>query len=79
MELLRQQFLSQCLLVPLRWAAQGGSRPPTPWGELFKSYGDGQVVMPGMEPKTVVQAALGLGTLAAMLGLGAWWLRKKAR
>jgi uncharacterized protein (DUF362 family) len=51
----------------------------TPWGKLFKSYGDGQVVMPGMEPKTVVQAAVGLGALAAVLGLGAWWLGKKAR
>ena len=51
----------------------------TPWGKLFKSYGDGQVVMPGMEPKTVVQAALGLGALAAVLGLGAWWLRGRPR
>jgi hypothetical protein len=32
---------------------------------LFKSYGDGQVVMPGMEPKTVVQAGVGLAALAA--------------
>jgi hypothetical protein len=36
----------------------------TPWGRLFKSYGDGQVVMPGMEPKTVVQAAVGLAVVA---------------
>lgn len=28
----------------------------TKWGQLFSSYGDGEVVMPGMEPKTVVQA-----------------------
>jgi len=39
----------------------------TPWGKLFQSYGDGRVVMPGMEPKTVVQAAVGLGILAAAL------------
>ena len=51
----------------------------TPWGKLFQSYGDGQVVMPGMEPKTVVQAAVGLGTLAAVLGLGAWWLKGRSR
>jgi len=25
----------------------------TPWGRLFKQYGDGNVVLPGMEPKTV--------------------------
>jgi uncharacterized protein (DUF362 family) len=37
----------------------------TRWGQLFQSYGDGEVVMPGMEPKTVLQAAAGLGVLAA--------------
>jgi uncharacterized protein (DUF362 family) len=37
----------------------------TRWGQLFRSYGDGQVVMPGMEPKTVVQAGIGLAALAA--------------
>jgi uncharacterized protein (DUF362 family) len=37
----------------------------TKWGQLFKSYGDGEVVMPGMEPKTVAQAAAGLTILAA--------------
>jgi uncharacterized protein (DUF362 family) len=51
----------------------------TPWGKLFQSYGDGQVVMPGMEPKTVVQAAVGLGALALVLGLGAWWLKDRSR
>ena len=35
------------------------------WGKLFESYGDGKVVMPGMEPKTVVQAGVGLAALAA--------------
>jgi len=48
------------------------------WGQLFKSYGDGQVVMPGMEPKTVVQAGIGLAALvSAGLGL-AYLLRRKA-
>jgi uncharacterized protein (DUF362 family) len=42
----------------------------TPWGKLFASYGDGQVVMPGVERKTVLQAALGAGLLAAA-GIGA--------
>jgi uncharacterized protein (DUF362 family) len=41
----------------------------TRWGQLFKSYGNGEVVMPGMEPKTVVQAAAGLGAITAA-GLG---------
>ncbi|MGD2159273.1 MAG: DUF362 domain-containing protein [Anaerolineales bacterium] len=37
------------------------------WGQLFKEYGDGEVVMPGMEPKTVTQAVVGLTMLAAAL------------
>ncbi len=42
----------------------------TKWGKLFQSYGDGQVVMPGMQPKTVIQAAAGLGaSLAGLAGL----------
>ena len=39
----------------------------TKWGKLFKAYGDGQVVMPGMEPKTVVQAAVGVLALLTIL------------
>lgn len=43
----------------------------TKWGQLFASYGDGQVVLPGMEPKTVKQALVGLTLLtAAAIGLG---------
>jgi uncharacterized protein (DUF362 family) len=49
----------------------------TQWGQLFKSYGDGQVVMPGMEPKTIKQAALGLALLGAAAGAGAWLLLRK--
>ncbi|HLB64535.1 MAG TPA: DUF362 domain-containing protein [Anaerolineales bacterium] len=41
----------------------------TRWGELFRQYGDGKVVMPGMEPKTVVQAAAAL-VLLAILAVG---------
>jgi uncharacterized protein (DUF362 family) len=48
-----------------------------PWGQLFASYGDGRVVMPGMEPRTVVQAAVAVGLLAAAAGGLAWMLRKK--
>lgn len=49
----------------------------TEWGKLFESYGDGTVVMPGMEPKTVVQAVAGL-TMVAVAALGAaYMLRRK--
>lgn len=47
----------------------------TPWGQLFKQYGDGQVVMPGMEPKTVVQAVIGLVALLALIIIGTVMLR----
>lgn len=39
----------------------------TPWGQLFKNYGNGEVVMPGMEPKTVVQAGVFAAALVAFL------------
>ena len=37
----------------------------TKWGQMFKNYGDGDVVMPGVEPKTIKQALAGLTILAA--------------
>jgi uncharacterized protein (DUF362 family) len=40
-----------------------------PWGQLFQSYGDGEVVMPGMEPKTVVQTMVGI-VVAAIIAIG---------
>ena len=36
----------------------------TKWGQMFKNYGDGEVVLPGMEPKTIKQAIVGLTLLA---------------
>jgi len=43
----------------------------TRWGQMFASYGDGTVVMPGMQPRTVVQATVGLAVLAvALAGVG---------
>jgi len=39
----------------------------TKWGQLFKKYGDGKVVMPGMEPKTVAVALGGLATFVLAL------------
>jgi uncharacterized protein (DUF362 family) len=50
----------------------------TRWGKLFESYGDGRVVMPGMEPKTVVQAAVGLAVLAAAIAGGVYMLRRRS-
>ena len=50
----------------------------TKWGQLFKSYGDGDVVMPGMEPKTVVQAGIGLAAVAAAVFAAAYYLRKRS-
>jgi len=49
----------------------------TQWGRLFQSYGDGQVVMPGMEPKTVVQAVAGLTILTAAALGAAYLLRRR--
>jgi uncharacterized protein (DUF362 family) len=49
----------------------------TRWGRLFQAYGDGNVVMPGMERKTVVQAALGLAAVLALtIGGAALLLRR---
>ncbi len=39
----------------------------TPWGRLFRSYGDGEVVMPGMEPKTVLQAVAWLALAVVII------------
>ncbi|HEY9077390.1 MAG TPA: DUF362 domain-containing protein [Anaerolineaceae bacterium] len=49
----------------------------TPWGQLFKSYGDGEVVLPGMEPRTVIQAAVGLTAAAALAGGLIWLVTRK--
>ncbi len=43
----------------------------TKWGQLFADYGDGKVVMPGMEPKTVAVAAGGIAALAVLVGAAA--------
>jgi uncharacterized protein (DUF362 family) len=51
----------------------------TPWGKLFNEYGNGEVVLPGMEPKTVVQAAVGIGLLTAALGSLFYLISKKKK
>jgi hypothetical protein len=49
----------------------------TEWGQLFRRYGDGQVVMPGAEPRTTaIAAAAALGLLIAG---GALLLGRRAR
>ncbi len=51
----------------------------TEWGQKFKNYGDGEVVLPGMETKTVLQAIVGLTIIVAtMMGLGRLFRRGKS-
>ncbi len=50
----------------------------TKWGRTFADYGDGSVVMPGVEPKTVKQAVVALTLMsAAAIALGYSLTRKK--
>jgi uncharacterized protein (DUF362 family) len=49
----------------------------TKWGRMFREYGDGEVVMPGMEPKTAGIALGGLAVGAALVG--AMLLRGRGR
>ena len=55
----------------------------TKWGRMFAEYGADAglrgAVMPGMEPKTVKTAALGLTALVAAIGTGAWWLSRRRK
>ena len=50
----------------------------TRWGKLFQSYGDGSVVMPGMEPKTIMQAVVGL-TILTTAALGTAYLLRRRK
>jgi uncharacterized protein (DUF362 family) len=49
----------------------------TPWGQLFQSYGDGSVVMPGMQPKTVIQAGIGLAVLGVAAAALVYALKRR--
>lgn len=51
----------------------------TKWGQHFKDYGNGEVVLPGMERKTVLQAVAGLTILAALSGGLIWLLQQRKR
>lgn len=46
----------------------------TKWGQFFKNYGDGEVVMPGIEPQTAAIALGGAALLAGGLLWGLWRL-----
>jgi hypothetical protein len=48
----------------------------TKWGQLFTRYGDGEVVMPGMRPQTVITAGAGLLALLGAIFAGLFWLRR---
>ncbi|MGD0002685.1 MAG: DUF362 domain-containing protein [Anaerolineaceae bacterium] len=51
----------------------------TPWGQLFAAYGNGEVVMPGVEPRTVIQAGIGLALLGILAGVGIWALTRRPK
>jgi uncharacterized protein (DUF362 family) len=52
----------------------------TKWGKLFQSYGDGQVVMPGMEPRTVLEAGAGIAlAMAIIAGVLVCLVKRRAR
>ena len=51
----------------------------TPWGQKFSSYGDGKVVLPGMEPRTVVQAGITMVFLSLLLGAGIWLITRSKK
>jgi hypothetical protein len=46
----------------------------TKWGRLFKEYGDGTVVMPGVDPEATAIAVGGLGLLLVAV----FWLARRA-
>ena len=50
----------------------------TKWGRMFQQYGDGRVVMPGVEPRTTLIAAAGAaGAAGAALLLGGMLRRRQ--
>lgn len=49
----------------------------TRWGQKFANYGDGEVVMPGMRPQTVMTAAAGVAALGALLAGTAYLLNRR--
>ena len=88
-----EKFLLQSPLVPWSYFASNfyhnvywypfvgrkrvASALGTQWGQLFASYADGSVVMPGMEPRTVAQALAGLAALTGLIFGMAYLLGKR--
>nr|MBN1228622.1 DUF362 domain-containing protein [Anaerolineae bacterium] len=51
----------------------------TKWGKLFASYGDSEVVMPGMRKETVITAAAAIVAFTLAAAGAVYWLRRKSR
>ena len=51
----------------------------TKWGHKFEQYGNGEVVLPGIEPKTVIQAVVGLTLLTATLAGLVYYVTSRKR
>lgn len=49
----------------------------TKWGRTFAEYGNGEVVMPGMRPQTVMTAAAGAAALGALLAGTAYLVNRR--
>ena len=70
-------FYHNVYWYPFKGRKRVESALDTRWGQLFKSYGDGEVVMPGMEPKTIKQAVVGLTVFTALVVSIAYLLENK--
>jgi len=51
----------------------------TKWGQHFKQYGDGEVVLPSVEKKTTLQAVAAVTILAAITGGLIWLLNREKK
>jgi len=72
-------FYHNVLWYPFIGRRRVAEASKTKWGNLFKNYGNGEIVMPGMEPKTVAQAVVGLTiVLAGFLTVG-YLIRKEGK
>ena len=51
----------------------------TEWGRLFKAYGDGSVVLPGIQLKSLATAGGLLAALVGVLAGGVWFALRNRR
>ena len=65
-------FYHNVYWYPFVWRSRVLAALQTKWGKLFKSYGDGEVVLPGMEPKTIKQGLLGAGLFTLVIAFIVW-------